>query len=84
MKGVSFVITAPLCPHRGALICRHDEGNARVFQCFYHAWPFSADGELAGMPDAAGYGEGFDRVEMGLRSPPRVDSYRGFYFVSFN
>ncbi|MXY19907.1 MAG: Rieske 2Fe-2S domain-containing protein [Dehalococcoidia bacterium] len=72
------------CPHRGALICRHDEGNARVFQCFYHAWTFSTDGELVGMPDAAGYSEGFDRAEMGLRSPPRVDSYRGFYFVSFN
>ena len=72
------------CPHRGALICRHDEGNARVFQCFYHAWTFSTDGELVGMPDAAGYGKAFDREEMGLRSPPRVDSYRGFYFVSFN
>ena len=72
------------CPHRGALICRHDEGNARVFQCFYHAWTFSTKGELLGMPDAAGYGKAFDREEMGLRSPPRVDSYRGFYFVSFN
>ena len=72
------------CPHRGALICRHDEGNARVFQCFYHAWTFSTRGELVGFPDAAGYSDGFDRTEMGLRSPPRVDSYRGFYFVSFN
>ena len=72
------------CPHRGALICRHDEGNARVFQCFYHAWTFSTRGDLVGFPDAAGYSEGFDRAEMGLRSPPRVDSYRGFYFVSFN
>ena len=72
------------CPHRGALICRHDEGNARVFQCFYHAWTFSTSGDLVGTPDAAGYSERFDREEMGLRSPPRVDSYRGFYFVSFN
>ena len=72
------------CPHRGALICRHDEGNARVFQCFYHAWTFSTNGELVGMPDAAGYSKAFDREEMGLRSPHRVDSYRGFYFVSFN
>ena len=72
------------CPHRGALICRHDEGNARVFQCFYHAWTFSTSGELVGTPDTAGYSEGFDRAEMGLRSPPQVDSYRGFYFVSFN
>ena len=25
------------CPHRGALICRQDEGNAKIFQCFYHS-----------------------------------------------
>ena len=72
------------CPHRGALICRHDEGNARIFQCFYHAWTFSTNGELVGTPDTAGYRERFDQAEMGLTSPPRVDSYRGFYFVSFN
>ena len=72
------------CPHRGALICRHDEGNARVFQCFYHAWTFGINGELAGFPDAAGYSEQFDKAEMGLKPPPRVDSYRGFFFVSFN
>jgi len=25
------------CTHRGALVCRRDEGNAAGFQCFYHA-----------------------------------------------
>ena len=72
------------CPHRGATICRLDEGNADVLQCFYHAWSFNMDGDLVGRPDEAGYSEGFDRADMGLKSPPRVDSYRGFYFVSFN
>ncbi len=72
------------CPHRGALICRHDEGNAKIFQCFYHAWTFDAEGELLGAPDAAGYSEQFDWADMGLRPPPRVDGYRGFIFVSFN
>ena len=72
------------CPHRGALICRLDEGNADVLQCFYHAWSFNMNGELVGRPDEAGYSDGFDRAEMGLKPPPRVDSYRGFYFVSFN
>ncbi|HET9395567.1 MAG TPA: benzoate 1,2-dioxygenase large subunit, partial [Nitrospiraceae bacterium] len=36
------------------------------------------------MPDEAGYGHCFNRAEMGLKSPPRVESYRGFVFVSFN
>ena len=66
------------CSHRGALICRIDEGNADVLQCFYHAWSFNMNGELVGRPDEAGYSEGFDRAEMGLKPPPRVDSYRGF------
>ena len=42
------------CPHRGAMICRRDEGNAKIFQCFYHAWSFNTKGELVGMPDEAG------------------------------
>lgn len=72
------------CPHRGALICRRDEGRAEVLQCFYHAWSFNTKGELIGVPDQESYGPYFDRRELGLKEPPRVDSYRGFYFVSFN
>ena len=71
------------CPHRGALICRTDRGNAQVFQCFYHAWSFNTSGELIGMPDIAGYGPDFDRSEMSLRSP-RFDTYQGFIFVCFS
>ena len=72
------------CPHRGALICRRDMGNAEVLQCFYHAWSFNTDGELIGVPGADAYGPWFNREEMGLKQPPRVESYRGFYFVCFN
>ena len=72
------------CPHRGALICRRDEGNAEVLQCFYHAWTFNTRGELIGVPGEDAYGPGWDRGELGLKSPPRVESYRGFVFVSFN
>jgi p-cumate 2,3-dioxygenase alpha subunit len=72
------------CPHRGALVCRQDAGNTEVFQCFYHAWTFNDRGELVGLPDEEGYAEGFDRAERGLLPPPRVESYRGFYFLSFD
>ncbi len=72
------------CPHRGALICRRDEGNAEVLRCFYHAWSFNTSGELIGLPGEDAYGPSFDRSELSLKEPPRVDSYRGFYFVSFN
>jgi p-cumate 2,3-dioxygenase alpha subunit len=72
------------CPHRGALVCRRDRGQAKVFQCFYHAWTFNTRGELVGIPDEEGYPCGFDRRERSLQGPPRVESYRGFIFVSFN
>ncbi len=72
------------CTHRGALICRHDQGHADVLQCFYHAWSFNNQGDLVGVPDEVGYPDSFNRAEMGLKPPPRVDNYRGFIFVSFN
>jgi p-cumate 2,3-dioxygenase subunit alpha len=72
------------CTHRGAVICRQDKGNSEVFQCFYHAWSFNSKGELVGLPDEAGYGSGFDRAERALKSPPRLENYRGLCFVSFN
>ena len=72
------------CTHWGANVCRVDEGNAELFQCFYHAWTFNNQGDLVSVPDEAGYGEGFRKETMGLVSPPRVDNYRGLYFVSFN
>ena len=71
------------CTHRGALICRMDKGHGDVFQCFYHAWTFNNEGELIGRPDEAGYSEGFDKSEMGLKSP-RMEDYRGFLFITFN
>jgi p-cumate 2,3-dioxygenase alpha subunit len=71
------------CTHRGALICRQDEGNATSFQCFYHAWTFDIEGELTATPDEEGYAEGFDRGERALKQP-RLDHYRGFYFITFS
>jgi anthranilate 1,2-dioxygenase large subunit/terephthalate 1,2-dioxygenase oxygenase component alpha subunit len=52
------------CAHRGALIALDDGGNARTFQCVYHAWTYDRRGNLrsiafrhgangqGGMPDA--------------------------------
>ena len=72
------------CTHRGATICRQDAGNAKSFQCFYHAWTFDLDGALIGVPDARAYGPGFDRAEMGLKPVAKSEAYRGFVFVCFD
>jgi p-cumate 2,3-dioxygenase subunit alpha len=72
------------CTHRGAEVCRQDSGRASVFQCFYHAWSYDNKGALVGVPDEAGYGENFAKGDFGLKSPPRVEQYRGMYFVAFD
>ena len=70
------------CPHRGAMLCRERDGNARFMTCFYHGWSFSISGDMVSMPGDDSYGADFARPD--LAAPARVDSYRGFVFVSFD
>ena len=72
------------CTHRGAVVCRHKSGNAKVFQCFYHAWTFDSEGNLAGVPGREAYGENLDFSALSLRPVARMESYRGFVFASFD
>ena len=72
------------CTHRGAVVCRRDSGNAKVFQCFYHAWSFDSEGRLVGVPGKDAYAEGLDMDALGLKRAARVESYRGFVFASFD
>ena len=72
------------CSHRGAQVCREKAGTAKTFQCAYHAWTYTNQGELVGVPGEEAYSEAFERRELGLRSAARMESYRGFVFVSFN
>jgi p-cumate 2,3-dioxygenase subunit alpha len=72
------------CRHRGALVCRVPEGNTRSMSCFYHAWTYGSTGALNGLPSEEGYGPTFDRASMGLHSPAKVESYRGFVFACFD
>jgi p-cumate 2,3-dioxygenase subunit alpha len=72
------------CTHRGAMVCRQKSGNAKTFQCPYHAWTYNARGQLVGIPGEDAYSDGFSREERGLRSPAGVDSYRGFVFACFD
>jgi phenylpropionate dioxygenase-like ring-hydroxylating dioxygenase large terminal subunit len=71
------------CTHRGATVCRVDAGNARRFTCPYHNWTFDNTGKLAGVPMGKGYGDSFDKGELGL-GKLRVESYRGFIFGTLN
>jgi p-cumate 2,3-dioxygenase alpha subunit len=72
------------CQHRAAQVCREPCGNTRRYNCFYHGWSYDRDGKLVGVPGEDSYPPGFDKNEFALAEPPQVDSYAGFWFVSFN
>jgi p-cumate 2,3-dioxygenase alpha subunit len=72
------------CRHRGAMVCRERDGNARNFFCMYHGWTYNTDGTLRNVPGEESYPAGFDKSAMGLVPVARLASYRDFYFVSFD
>ena len=72
------------CTHRGTMVCRQKSGNAKTFQCPYHAWTFNSRGQLVGVPGEESYSEAFSLEKMGLVSPAQVDNYRGFIFACFD
>ena len=71
-------------PTAGTLLCREKAGNGRFLRCFYHAWTFDTPASSSPCPTRSAYGPGFDRDELSLAAPPRVESYRGFWFVSYD
>ncbi len=72
------------CRHRGAMVCREPEGNAKIFSCFYHGWSYDRDGNLDGVPGEKDYPASFNRRDYGLKEAPRVETYRGFVFLNFD
>lgn len=72
------------CPHRGSIVCRQEQGNSNFFRCPYHGWTYKNTGNLVGVPRRNRYPEDFDLSELSLQKVPRVESYRGLIFASFN
>src|SRR5438046_2283892 len=72
------------CRHRGTVVCREAEGNAERYTCFYHGWTYDRDGRLYAVPGQSAYPPNFDRSQLGLKAPPRVEVYRGFVFLNFD
>lgn len=71
------------CAHRGNLVCDAPSGNSSSFRCPYHGWTYRNTGELLGYPYNKGYG-GKGTLDLKLGVVPRVESYHGFVFASFN
>ena len=75
-----------VCAHRGAKVVRHVKGNQKVHLCMFHGWCYNSKGELINVTDEAegAYPPGFDRKDLGLTPVAKLESYRGFIWVSLN
>jgi phenylpropionate dioxygenase-like ring-hydroxylating dioxygenase large terminal subunit len=73
------------CRHRGAPVCRADEGNARSFVCPYHGWTYDTTGALIHAPgERTLYHGELNRAEWGLPRVAQVASYGGLIFGTFD
>ncbi len=73
------------CAHRGALICLEDGGNAKDFQCVYHAWRYDLCGNLVSVAFRHGvHGKGGMSADFDMRQHAprklRVTTFCGLVF----
>ncbi|QXW47524.1 anthranilate 1,2-dioxygenase large subunit [Pseudomonas amygdali] len=71
------------CQHRGTTLTRVGKGNQSTFTCPFHAWCYKSDGRLVKVKAPGEYPEGFDKATRGLRKA-RIESYKGFVFISLD
>lgn len=74
-------VLSRVCRHRGALVAE-GAGNARAFECPYHAWVYSLQGKLVGAP-YMNKTKGFSKSDCRLPSL-RVECWEGFIFANFD
>ncbi len=72
------------CRHRGAKLCRSDAGSTSRFVCPYHGWTYDRSGALVTTTFDAHMPSGMDFAQWGLVRVPRVATYRGLVFGSWN
>lgn len=72
------------CRHRGARVCRAEQGNASHFRCPYHGWTYKNTGEMVGAPSYREAYGGFDRSQWGLLPAAKVDSVYGLVFATLD
>lgn len=72
------------CTHRGLPVCRASHGNARRFICPYHSWSYTVEGDLVSIPQASEVQTKPDLSTLGLKKVPRLESWRGLVFGSFD
>ncbi len=69
-----------ICRHRGSRLVDGEGGCSKVLTCPYHAWSFSRDGRLVGIPHRQEY-PGLQTEKLGL-FPVALENWRGFLFIT--
>jgi p-cumate 2,3-dioxygenase subunit alpha len=72
------------CTHRGTRVCREKRGTVKSFACPYHGWVYNTDGKLVSMNATNFVADINADGALDLRKVPRLEQYRGFYFVNYN
>jgi phenylpropionate dioxygenase-like ring-hydroxylating dioxygenase large terminal subunit len=72
------------CTHRGLPVCRADHGNTTKFVCPYHNWNYDISGKLVAIPQERHVESRPDKSKLGLKAVPRVESWNGMIFGSFD
>ncbi len=75
-----------VCRHKGAVVCRAEQGHARHHTCPYHGWVYDSSGRNLDIKDRAvgDYGAGFDADDHNLIPIARVAAYKGLIFGSLS
>ena len=75
-----------ICRHKGAVVCRSEQGNARTHVCPYHGWIYDSAGKniLIRDRDQGHYPTSFDELSHDLLPVARIASYNGLIFGSLN
>jgi phenylpropionate dioxygenase-like ring-hydroxylating dioxygenase large terminal subunit len=74
------------CRHKGATVCRLEEGNAKFHVCPYHGWAYDASGRNVDIKDraAGAYAPAFEAENHDLLPVAKVASYKGLIFGSLS
>jgi phenylpropionate dioxygenase-like ring-hydroxylating dioxygenase large terminal subunit len=73
------------CRHRGMKVCPYDQGKASLFVCPYHAWSYTLEGKLQGVPHYEELYSGvLDKQAHGLIEVPRMVNYKGSIWASWD
>lgn len=67
-----------VCRHRGAKLVHEEKGCKKAFSCPYHAWTYSNNGELRGVPHQQ---QGFPEIKKAAHGLKRLPVAERFGFV---